>query len=57
MYACAIKLRVGNNTWPTAIFRAFQPYDRPNTCLAGHNGRPEAPLAALLDQIIYSPCA
>ena len=48
----ATSSRVRNNRRPSAIFSAFQPYDRPNTCLAGHNSRPEASLAALLDRFI-----
>ena len=31
----------------SAIFHTFQPYDRPNTYLSGHDGRPEALLVPL----------
>ena len=41
-----------NNGRPSAIFRTFQLYNQLNTCLAGHNGHPEALLAALLDRFI-----
>ena len=40
--------RLKNNRQPSAIFCALQLYDRLNTCLLGHCGRPEAPLVALL---------
>lgn len=33
-----IASRVRYNIQPSAIFHAFQPFDRPNTCLHGHNG-------------------
>ena len=45
--------RVRNNMRPLAIFHAFQPYDRPSTCLPGHNGHPECTHLLLLFFIDY----
>ena len=40
--------RVRNNRRPSAIFRAFQPYDRPKPYLSGRDGRLDALLIVLL---------
>ena len=42
---------IRNNMRPWAIFRAFQPYDQPNTCLHGHSG------LCLMLFLINLPCA